>query len=62
MSDEQTKAAKPGIKTTELWLALAAMTVVVVLAITGRMDGDAVAAVMGLATAGYSASRGMAKK
>lgn len=56
------KQLKPGYKSTELWLALGAMLVVVVLAITGRMDGDAVAAVMGLATAGYSTSRGLAKK
>ena len=53
---------KPGIKSTELWLAVAAMVIVGGLAYAGKLDGDAVAAVMGLATAGYSTSRGLAKK
>lgn len=52
---------KPGIKSTEFWLALVVIIGAIVLCAIGKVDLSGLTTVLGLATAGYSASRGIAK-
>jgi hypothetical protein len=60
-----TVATKPGYKTTEFWLALAA-TLLSALFMSGAVTNNTVLAIAGIAATiltslGYSVSRGMAK-
>jgi len=52
---------KPGVRSTEFWLAVVALVGVVVLAALGRLEGDVIAIATGLISAGYSTGRGLAK-
>lgn len=66
MTDTIVPAAKPGYKTTEFWLALAAKLLGAAYTAGLIGDGSALARVAGLAAVvlasmGYSVSRGLAK-
>lgn len=57
---------KPGIKTTEFWISIAAAVVAPVMA-AGLIDEQTIATIVGVVSPivsafGYSISRGMAKK
>lgn len=53
------KDAKPGWKSTEFWLAALAMTGGFVLMIKGQVEAGTT--LVGVGSAGYAASRGLAK-
>lgn len=52
---------KPGHLTTEFWLSVLTVLSAVALCVTDKIDGQAAMTAVGLATTGYSLSRGAAK-
>ena len=60
--DDGTTTITPGVKTSEFWLALAVLVAATVLAVLDVIDGQAWLAAAGVTGAGYSLSRGLAKR
>jgi hypothetical protein len=67
MSEETTKAVKPGFKTTEFWFSSIAALLGILFASGAVAEGGSIEKVMGMAATvlaglGYSVSRGLSKK